>query len=86
MLAWGSLRAFQSLIFQQLIQSDYTLGPEILREPYHVPAVRTSLTRNIATRFAEIKDEITAAFDDYIPIMGVQGIPLAICHLSDTKF
>jgi len=69
---------------QQLIQSDYTLGPEIRLEPYHVPVVRTSLTRNIAARFAEIEDEITASFGDYISVTGVKGIPLAFRHLNDT--
>jgi hypothetical protein len=63
------------LTHQQLIQTDYTLGSEICLEPYHVPVVRTSLTRNIAARFAEIEDEITAAFGDYIPVTDVKGIP-----------
>ena len=65
-----------------MIQTDYTLGPEIRLEPYHVPVVRTSLTRNIAIRFAEIKDEITAAFDDYILVTDTKGILLGFCHLN----
>jgi hypothetical protein len=68
-----------------MIQTDYTLGPQIRLEPYHIPVVRTSLTRNIATRFAEIKDEITAAFGDYIPTTGANGITLAFCDLIDTE-
>lgn len=76
-VAWCSSRGFQSMTFQQMLQTDYTLGPQICLEPYHVAVVRTSLTRNIATRFAEIMDEITAAFGDYVPIADVKGIPLA---------
>jgi len=70
---------------QQMIQTDYTLGPEIRLEPYHIPVVRTSLTRNIATRFAEVKDEITAAFGDYIPVTGSKGILLGFRDLNDAE-
>lgn len=70
-----------------MIQTDYTLGSEISLEPYHIPVVRTSLTRNIATRFAEIKDKINAAFGDYIPVTDIKGILLGFRHLNNnTEF
>jgi cytochrome P450 len=52
----------------QTIQTDYTLGRELRLDTYHIPIVRTPLTRSLAVRFADIKDEITAAFGDIIPL------------------
>jgi hypothetical protein len=69
-----------------MIQTDYTLGPQIRLEPYHIPVVRIPITRNIAPRFAEIMDEITAAVDDLIPLTVVKGIPLACSHLNNTDY
>jgi hypothetical protein len=51
----------------QVLQFDYTVGPEIHRDPYHVSVVRTSLTRNFGARFSGIQDEITTAFAEHIP-------------------
>lgn len=69
-----------------MIQTDYTLGPEIRLEPYHIPVVRTSLTRNIATRFAETKGEINTAFSDYIPATDTKGILFEFRRLNDAEF
>ncbi|KAF5315413.1 hypothetical protein D9619_007343 [Psilocybe cf. subviscida] len=49
------------------IQLKYTLGAETMEDPFHIPVVRTPLTRALAARFPEIKDEIIAAFNDNIP-------------------
>ncbi|KAE9389796.1 cytochrome P450 [Gymnopus androsaceus JB14] len=49
------------------LQVKYTLNNQLVLDPYHVAIVRTPLTRNIATRFAEVRDEIVAAFADLIP-------------------
>jgi hypothetical protein len=46
---------------------DYTLGPDLHHDPYHVAIVRTSLTRNLGMRFLDIQDEIAASFADLIP-------------------
>ncbi|KDR68416.1 hypothetical protein GALMADRAFT_215851 [Galerina marginata CBS 339.88] len=48
-------------------QTDYMMGPQIRRAPYHIKVVRTPLTRNLAARFPDIKDEISNAFADLIP-------------------
>ncbi|KAK0230003.1 cytochrome P450 [Armillaria nabsnona] len=47
---------------------DYTWGRSTRLDPYHVDVVRGALTRNIAPCFADIQDEIKAAFNDNIPI------------------
>ena len=51
----------------QTIQTDYTLGRRVRVDHYHVPIVRTPLTRNIAIRFSDIKDEIVTAFSELVP-------------------
>ncbi|KAF9008808.1 cytochrome P450 [Cyathus striatus] len=52
----------------ETIQTDYMIGPQIRLDPYHIGVVRTPLTRNLAARFSDIKDEIAAAFADLIPL------------------
>ncbi len=46
---------------------EWTLGPAIAHNTYHIPLVRGQLTRNIGALFPEIRDEIVAAFGDAIP-------------------
>ncbi|KAH9477542.1 Cytochrome P450 monooxygenase 103 [Psilocybe cubensis] len=50
----------------EVVQTDYMIGPQIRRDPYHVNSVRMQLTRNLGVRFDDIKDEIFAAFKDLI--------------------
>ncbi|GAV99331.1 cytochrome p450 [Lentinula edodes] len=51
----------------ETLQVEYTLSKEVVLHPYHVAIVRTPMTRNIATRFAEVRDETVSAFADLIP-------------------
>ncbi|RDB20448.1 hypothetical protein Hypma_012416 [Hypsizygus marmoreus] len=76
-----------------LIQIDYTVGPEIHRDPYHVATVRTPLTRNLAARFDDVQDEIAEAFTDHIPPTeewtSVQALPAVVhivCRTSNRLF
>lgn len=52
---------------------DYTLGAETRQDPYHIPIVRTTLTRALGVRFPDIKDETIAAFNDIIPLNDCKG-------------
>ncbi|KAK0460651.1 cytochrome P450 [Desarmillaria tabescens] len=47
---------------------DYAFGSFIRLDPFHVDIVRGPLTCNIGACFADVQDEIKAAFKDYIPI------------------
>ncbi len=47
---------------------DYTFGRSAKLDPYHFDVVRGALTRNIASCFADVQDEIKAAFKDNIPM------------------
>ncbi|KAK7468967.1 hypothetical protein VKT23_003466 [Stygiomarasmius scandens] len=46
----------------KLVQTDYTVGPEILTDRFHVPIVRTNLSRNIGAIIEELRDEMLQAF------------------------
>lgn len=48
------------------MQSDYVFGPEIIRSPYHIEAIRGQLTRNLEALFPDVRDEVVAAFNDTI--------------------
>ncbi|KAJ7441718.1 cytochrome P450 [Mycena latifolia] len=55
---------------EHTMQTEYTMGPEITRNPYHVFAIRGSLTRNLARCFPQVRDEIVHAFDDILSLEG----------------
>ncbi|KAK7451288.1 hypothetical protein VKT23_012628 [Stygiomarasmius scandens] len=57
----------QQADFTQSFQQDYTMGKTVCLHPYHANIVRTTLTKNISTRFSDVQDEIATAFDDEIP-------------------
>jgi len=44
-----------------------TVGPEIFANIYHVPVVRNQLTRNLGNLSEDVKEEVTQAFQDFIP-------------------
>ncbi len=52
----------------QQLQTDYTVSRSISADPYHVEVIRGAFTRNIAACFADVQDEIRAAFSDHIPM------------------
>ncbi|KAF9067171.1 cytochrome P450, partial [Rhodocollybia butyracea] len=49
------------------LQTDYTLGIIARVDPYHVPVVRSPLTRALPARFHDLRDEIVASFADLVP-------------------
>ncbi|KAJ8081980.1 hypothetical protein PM082_007826 [Marasmius tenuissimus] len=53
--------------FVDMIKSDYTMSPTMLRNPYHFNVVRTPLTRNVNARFDDVCDEVAVAFDECLP-------------------
>ncbi|KAJ7906083.1 cytochrome P450 [Mycena leptocephala] len=46
------------------------MGPGLTTNPYHVLAIRGSLTRNLGRCFPEVRDEIVHAFDDVLALEG----------------
>ena len=50
-----------------MLAVDFTLGPSIHKNTYHVGILKNQLTRGINTLFPEMKDELEASFKDLIP-------------------
>lgn len=50
----------------QEMQIKYTMGEALAEDQYHIGTVRSSITRNLAVRFDEIKDEIQESWMKYI--------------------
>ncbi|KAK7457858.1 hypothetical protein VKT23_010202 [Stygiomarasmius scandens] len=76
-----------------LLQLDYTVGSAVRTNLYHVNVVKGPLTRNISTRFSDIRDEIISAFgdevpvsDDWIAIPAVETIMKIVCRTSNRLF
>ncbi|KAJ3812195.1 cytochrome P450 [Lentinula aff. lateritia] len=49
------------------MQTDYTMEPHILENPYHFRFIHLSLTRDLGGRFPELKEEVIAAFSELVP-------------------
>ncbi|KAF8844183.1 cytochrome P450 [Paxillus ammoniavirescens] len=52
------------------LKLDYTMGHDIHHNPYHVAIIRSQLTRNLATLYPDIRDEIVTAFEDTLDLRG----------------
>jgi hypothetical protein len=52
----------------QLLQTDYTLGPSIRENPYHILIIRLQLTQALPLLVSEVYDEVVMACNEFIPI------------------
>ena len=50
-----------------VLQTDFTLGSNVSTVPYHIPIVRSQLTRNLSILFPAIYEEVVDAFDQLVP-------------------
>ncbi|KAJ6592478.1 cytochrome P450 [Mycena capillaripes] len=57
---------------EDILQADYTMGPEITANPYHQHTVRTALTRNIGRCLPQMHDEFVRAFEDEFALDGTE--------------
>lgn len=60
----------------EVMQTDYTLGPDAFKDLYLIDVIRTPLYRNFPGRLPDIKDEICAAFEDLVPTRGKGWVPM----------
>ncbi|SJL13206.1 uncharacterized protein ARMOST_16645 [Armillaria ostoyae] len=72
---------------------DYTFGRSNRVDPYHLDVIRGALTRNIATCFADVQDEIKVAFRDNIPVTedwveipAYETVLQIVCRASNRMF
>ncbi|KAF9477848.1 cytochrome P450 [Pholiota conissans] len=66
------------LNFQSYLQLDYTLGPEVTTNPYHINVVRSTMTRNVAAQFDDMRTEAISAFEDLIPSTSTEAHAIPI--------
>ncbi|KAJ3557279.1 hypothetical protein NP233_g11785 [Leucocoprinus birnbaumii] len=52
---------------EETTHSKYIFGQRFFDEPFHIATVRSPITRNLISRFDDIRDEIVESFTDYIP-------------------
>ncbi|GJE92111.1 cytochrome P450 [Phanerochaete sordida] len=52
----------------ETLEVQYTVGPSVAGNSYHVPIVRGQLTRNLPFLFDDLRDEIAKAFHDQVPL------------------
>ncbi|KAF9476797.1 cytochrome P450 [Pholiota conissans] len=64
------------------LQYKHTLGLPVIESQYHATVIRTSLTRNIGTRFEDIHDQIIKAYDEGIACKGKEWIPVPAVALQ----
>ncbi|KAF8735505.1 hypothetical protein AX14_001941 [Amanita brunnescens Koide BX004] len=62
----------------ETIHTDVLLGAETHYDTFHLEIIKSHLTRNIASRFPDIQDEIAAAFPEYIPTKGNEWTTLVL--------
>jgi hypothetical protein len=76
------------------LNSRYTLGDEVHDIPYHIPVIRSQLTRNIGKMYPEIRDEVVTAFDEVLDLRGYEwksisaldAIQKVVCRTSNRLF
>ena len=51
-----------------MLQIDFTLGEHMRTNPYHIPILRSQLTRALPQLVPEIHEEIVDAFNEFIPL------------------
>ncbi|KAH7886354.1 cytochrome P450 [Phlebopus sp. FC_14] len=78
----------------QALKVEYTLGPAVHHNPYHIAVIRSQLTRNLSILYPEIRDEIVTAFDDVLDlkdhewknIPAFDAIQQVVCRTSNRIF
>ncbi|KAJ4498835.1 cytochrome P450 [Lentinula lateritia] len=67
------------------MQTDYTMEPHILENPYHFRFIHLSLTRDLGGRFPELKEEVIAAFSELVPPTDSKEFILILRDFSSDK-
>ena len=59
----------------QILQSRYTLGHDVVDDPYHISIIKNQLTRNLSVIMPDMIDEIKLACQELLPVQG-EGKPI----------
>ncbi|PPQ96344.1 hypothetical protein CVT26_005028 [Gymnopilus dilepis] len=62
----------------EFYQWDFTVGPGVSNNPYHINVVRGPLTRNLANQFKDVHDEMILSLNDMIPLHADEWADVAV--------
>lgn len=71
------------LSWHQLVQTKYTIAPDVLIHPIHITVIKEQLTRNLAPLFHEVVKEVEAAMQELIPAKGDGELSYGICENNE---
>ena len=57
-------------IINQANAMEYSFGPEIVTDPYHITVIRIALNRNLAACYSNIQEEVVQSFTDVLALDG----------------
>ena len=57
-------------MIDQALAMEYSLGPEIVTDPYHIDVIRTALNHNLAACYLNIQEEVVQSFKDMLALNG----------------
>ncbi|KIM50675.1 hypothetical protein SCLCIDRAFT_144884, partial [Scleroderma citrinum Foug A] len=83
----SDVMSFQ-LVLNDVVRMEYTFGPQIIHNPYHVTIIRTLVTRNLSSLLPGIKDEMIATLDELLDMKPNEwkSIPVvASSHIITTR-
>ncbi|KAF9235145.1 cytochrome P450 [Melanogaster broomeanus] len=80
--------------YQQLLNGEHLVGPEMFRNPYHYPILRSQLTRNLGTLYPDIRDEVVTTFEEILDLKGnewksvpaLDTVQEVVCRTSNRVF
>ncbi|KAJ3489331.1 hypothetical protein NLI96_g2202 [Meripilus lineatus] len=84
--------SFKDAVAEQL-QTLHTFGADAHHNKYHIPIIRSQLTRNLPVLLPDIRDETSAAFDELIPpsqdwteVVALPTLMQILCRTSNRVF
>ncbi|KAI0072121.1 cytochrome P450 [Panus rudis PR-1116 ss-1] len=79
--------------FAEILQTDYTIGPNIQRRPYHLGIIRHDLTRKMSSILPDVHDEVVVTCneliqpsDEWVALPGLSTMMKVISRSSNRVF
>ncbi|KAF9235149.1 cytochrome P450 [Melanogaster broomeanus] len=77
-----------------ILNGQFLVGPEMFHNPWHIPIVRSQLTRNLGTLYPDIRDEVVTTFEETLDLKGnewksvpaLDTVRKVVCRTSNRVF
>ncbi|KZT10575.1 cytochrome P450, partial [Laetiporus sulphureus 93-53] len=63
---------------REFLQTKYTIAPDADKYPIHMAAIHGPLTRNLGAVFADVVDEVQAAFKEVLPVQSDEWVAVPV--------